>query len=69
LFVLIPNWSLSTMPYLLIGSNYFVVGGVLKNTYTGQWSVYGNFVDAKGNTISAPITSYTGVLKGGTRGT
>ena len=69
LFVLIPNWALSTMPYLLIGSNYFVVGGVLNNTNTGQWSVYGDFVDSKGNTTSAPFTSYTGVLKGGTRGT
>jgi hypothetical protein len=68
LFVLIPNWALSTMPYLLIGSNYFAVGGVLNNTNTGQWSVYGDFVDAKGNTISAPFTSYTGVLKGGTIG-
>ena len=69
LSVLIPNWALSTMPYLLIGSNYFIVGGVLNNTNTGQWSVYGDFVDARGNTISAPFTSYTGVLKGGTKGT
>jgi hypothetical protein len=69
LFNLIPNWAKSTMPYLLIGSSYFVVGGVLNNANTGQWSVYGDFIDTKGNTISAPITSYTGVIKGGTRGT